>query len=156
MVTVLPVQVKVFPGDPEEPNEVPGADEETKSHLHWQFLGIWQVLRGITLESLYVNTTQIRNKWDCWKSSVQSERRVCGAVAILSGYRMVGGFYGMLLLSAKHSRSLVWLKDTSWKAVRNALWRTSNTVWSNGSAKDQSRLHQFGSNVLPGTFLGCA
>ena len=30
-------------------------DEETKSHLHWQFLGLWQVLRGIILESLYVN-----------------------------------------------------------------------------------------------------
>ena len=34
VVTVLPVQNKNFPGDPEEPNEVPGADEETKSHLH--------------------------------------------------------------------------------------------------------------------------
>ena len=55
---------KNFSGDPEEPDEVPGANEETKSHLHWQFLGIWQVLRGIILESLYVNTTQIRNEWD--------------------------------------------------------------------------------------------
>ena len=33
-----------FPGDPEEPNEVPEADEETKSHLHRQFLRIWQSL----------------------------------------------------------------------------------------------------------------
>ena len=57
--TIIPVQNKNFLGDPEEPNEVPGADEETKSHLHWQFLGIWQVLRGIILESLYVDTTQI-------------------------------------------------------------------------------------------------
>ena len=31
--TIIPMQ-KNFPGDPEEPNEVPGADEETKSHLH--------------------------------------------------------------------------------------------------------------------------
>ena len=44
VVTVQPVQNKNFPGDPEEPNEVPGADKETKSHLHWQFLGIGQVL----------------------------------------------------------------------------------------------------------------
>ena len=29
MVTILPVQNKNFTGDPEEPNEVPGADEET-------------------------------------------------------------------------------------------------------------------------------
>ena len=61
------VQNKSFPGDPEEPDEVPGADEETKSHLHCQCLGIWHVLRGIILESLYVNATQIRNKWDCRK-----------------------------------------------------------------------------------------
>ena len=33
-----------------------------KSHLHLQFLGNWQVLRGIILESLYVNATQIGNK----------------------------------------------------------------------------------------------
>ena len=32
--TIIPVQIKIFPGDPEEPNEVPGANEETKSHLH--------------------------------------------------------------------------------------------------------------------------
>ena len=49
-----------------------------------------------------------------------------------SGWKMVGGFHGVLLLSAKHSRSLVWWEDSIWKAFRNALWRTSNTVWSNG------------------------
>ena len=32
-----------------------------------------------------------------------------------------GGFHGMLLLSAKHSRSHVWWEDTIWEAVRNAL-----------------------------------
>ena len=35
---------KNFSGDPEEPNEVLGADEETKSHLHGQSFGIWQSL----------------------------------------------------------------------------------------------------------------
>ena len=34
VVTVLPVQNKIFPGGPEELFDVPGADEETKSHLH--------------------------------------------------------------------------------------------------------------------------
>ena len=34
LVTILPMQNKNFPRDPEEPNEVPGADKETKSHLH--------------------------------------------------------------------------------------------------------------------------
>ena len=45
---------------------------------------------------------------------------------------MVGGFHGMLLLSAKHSRSLVWWEDTIWKAVRSTIWRPSYPVWSNG------------------------
>ena len=65
----IPTRVKLnFSGNPEELAEVPGADEETKRHSHLQFLGIWQVLRGIILESLHVNTTHIRNKWDCRKS----------------------------------------------------------------------------------------
>ena len=34
---------------------------------------------------------------------------------------MVGRFHGMLLLSAKHSRSLVWLENTSWTAVRTTI-----------------------------------
>ena len=42
-------------------------------------------------------------------------------------------FYGMLLQSSKHSRSLVWWEDTTWKAVRNALQRTSDTVWEHWS-----------------------
>ena len=41
---IVSVQKRNFAGDPEELNEVPGADEETKSRLHWQLLGIWQVL----------------------------------------------------------------------------------------------------------------
>ena len=54
-----PIREKNFSGDPEEPDEVPGADEETKSHLHCQFHGIWQVLRGIILESLYTDQRQM-------------------------------------------------------------------------------------------------
>ena len=58
--------------DPEEPDEVPGANEENNCHLHRPILGIWPVLREIILESLCVNTTRIGNKWDCRKSSAQS------------------------------------------------------------------------------------
>ena len=47
-----PMQNKDFPGDPWEPDEVPRADKEAKSHSHWQFLGTWQGLWGIILESL--------------------------------------------------------------------------------------------------------
>ena len=86
-----------------------------------QFLGIWQSLWRFILESLYVDTTQIGNKWECWKSSAQSERRhFCSIVAIRSGWKLVGRFHGMLYRSAKHSRSLVWWEDS----IRKAFWRT--------------------------------
>ena len=45
---------------------------------------------------------------------------------------MVGGFHGMLLLSAKHSRSLFWWEGTMWKEVRETIERTSDTVCSSG------------------------
>ena len=133
MDTIPPLWNKNFPGNPEEPHEVPGSDEETKSHLHRQFLGTWQVLRGIILESCYVNATQIRNTWDCWKSSAQSEwKDICGAAAVRSGLRMVGRFYGMLYRSAKRSRSVVWWWDTIWKANRNTIQLSGCSDWSDG------------------------
>ena len=54
--------IQSYPCKPEvsgDPEEVLGADEQTQSHLHCQFLGTWQVLRRIIMESWYVNTTQI-------------------------------------------------------------------------------------------------
>ena len=64
---------------------------ESLKHLHWQFPGIWQSLWRSFLESLYVNTAQIRNEWDCWKSSAQSKgRHFCRVVAIRSEWKMVG------------------------------------------------------------------
>ena len=68
-------------------------------------------------------------------SSAESEGRdICGAIAVRSGWLMVGGFYGMLLLSSKHSRSLVQWEDTTWKAVRKTIQRTNPSgleQWSN-------------------------
>ena len=42
-------------------------------------------------------------------------RHLCCIVAFRSGWKMVGRFHGMLYLSAKHSRSLVWWEDALWK-----------------------------------------
>ena len=55
--------------------------------------------------------------------AVRRVKEETSAVLMQSGsdWRMVGGFHWVLLLSAKHSRSLVWWEDTTWKAVRNAL-----------------------------------
>ena len=80
------------------------------------FLGIRQSLWRSLLESLHVYTTQIRNKSDCWKSSAQSKRRyLCSIVVIRSGWKWVGRFYGMLHLSAKRHRSIIWWEDALWK-----------------------------------------
>ena len=82
------------------------------------------------LESLYVNTTQIRNKWDCRKSIAQSERRhLCCIVAIRSEWKLVGRFYGMLYLFAKCCRSLIWWEDALWKTFWATLWRTNSFIW---------------------------
>ena len=101
---------------------------------------IWKVLARERLVNIDIRPSagfffekKKGNRLYGWRRSAQNERRdIFGALAVLSGYRMVGGFHGLSLLSAKHSRSLVWWEDTMWKAVRNAPWRTSNTVWSNG------------------------
>ena len=111
-------------------------------------------------KSLYVDTTQIGNKWDCGESSAQSERRyLCSVVAIRSGWKLVGRFSGMLYLSAKHSRSLVWwensIRETFWKPFKGPIIG-SLVEYCPISAKDQSRIHQFGKKVLPGLFFGYA
>ena len=70
---------------------------------------------------------------------------------------MVGGFYGMLLLSAKCPRPPGRRENTVWKTIWRTIQRTNNTFWSNGwistdFPKDQSRIHQVGKNVKPGIF----
>ena len=53
------VQKQNFTRNPEKLAKVPGTGEETKTHLHWQFLGIRQGLWRSLLESLHVYTTPI-------------------------------------------------------------------------------------------------
>ena len=48
------------------------------------------------------------------------EGDICGTVAIRSGQRMVDGFHGIMLLSAKNQDKLSDGKNTFRKAVRNA------------------------------------
>ena len=73
---------------------------------------------------------------------------------------MVGGFHGMLLLSVKHPRSLV--SDGKTPCERRVGIPFKGPIISFGamveyqpiSAKDLSRLHQFGKKVFPVIFLG--
>ena len=56
------------------------------------------------------------------KSSTQSERRyVCSVVAIRSGWKMMCRLHGMLHLSAKCYRSLIWWENSVWET----LWATT-------------------------------
>ena len=55
------VQKQNFTRNPEKLAKVPGTREETKSHLHWHFLGIRQSLWRSLLESLHVYTTSETN-----------------------------------------------------------------------------------------------
>ena len=110
------VQKQNFTRNPEKVSKVPGTREETKSHSHWQFLGIRQSLWRSHLDSLHVNTTPIGDSWDCWKSSAQSKgRNFSSIVEIRSGWKLEGKFYGMLHLSAKRHRSFFWWEDALWK-----------------------------------------
>ena len=66
----------------------------------------------------------------CWKSSAQSKRRhLCRIVAIRSGWKLVGRFYGMLHLSAKRHRFIIWWEDALWKTFWETIWRTDHSVW---------------------------
>ena len=121
-------------------------------------ISIEEILWRSFLESLYVNTTQIGNKWDCREGSVVSKRRdTCGTVVIRSG-KMVGGVHEVSLLSAKHSR---FLSDGKTPCARRFGIPCNGPVIPFGavveyhplSAKDISRLQQFGPEVLPGIFL---
>ena len=57
--------------DGKELAEVLGADQETKSPLHWQFIGIWQSCEELTW--ITVRQRRTDRKWmDCWESGTQN------------------------------------------------------------------------------------
>ena len=133
MDSVVPVQNKNFSWDGKELAKNSRAVWKAKSHLHWQFVGICHILWRSIMESSYFHTSSIWDEWDCWKSSAQNERRdVCSIVAVRLGWKLVGCFFGMLLLSAKHSRSLVGWENALWETTWKILWRTDHSVRSNG------------------------
>ena len=135
------------------------------NHKSFTLTILWNLARFVKtfLESVYVDTTQIGNWWDCWKSSAQSGRRdISGAVAIRSGWKMVSRFHGMLPLSPKHSKSFFFNKKTPYERrfgipFNGPVIPFGATVeYHPVSAEDLSRLHQFGPKVLPGIFFGYA
>ena len=112
------------------------------------------------MESLYVDTTQIGNKWDCSGSSTQSEgRHLCRIVAIRSEQWMLG------MECFSYLRNIQDLLSDGKTSYERRFGEPFNgpiipfgwlVQYYPISAKDQSRIYQFGKKALPGLFLGYA
>ena len=133
---------------------------KNESHVHWKFIGIWQILWRSIMESSNLNTASIRDEWHCWKSRKTSERRnFLNTASIRDEWHcwkkelqqycyktiwkkelqdcynqdwMVGWFYGVLLLSAESPRPLDRWEISVWKAIWWTIRRANNSFWSNG------------------------
>ena len=91
-------------------NEVLGARRGNQKSftltIPWNF---GKSCEELSWESLYVNATHIRNKVVIAERAVRRVKEGTSAVLLQSGLdnESVGGFHGMLLLSAKYSRSFI-------------------------------------------------
>ena len=161
MDSTIPVQDTNFSGNRKELTKVLGADEETNSHLYWQFFGNWQVLRGIILESLYVNTTRIRNKW--WIAERAVRRVKEGTLVVLLQSGLDNAWWADSIECYCYRRNIQDLLSDGKTPYERLFGIAFNgpvipfgamVEYHPISAKDLSRLHQFGPKVLPGIFLG--
>ena len=94
-------------------------DRKPKIVYAGQFLGIWQ---GHCEDLSWNHCTSTPHRKETNGIADRAVRRVKegtsgSTVAIRSGWKMVGRFHGMLFLSAKHHRSLVWWEDAPVKGV---------------------------------------
>ena len=139
------VQKQDFTRNPEKLAKVPGTREEAESHLHWQFLGIWQSLPGSLLESLHVYTTPIGDWWGCWQREQCVEWKkgplpcCCNQVCMKIGRQIPWNakpicetFKISCLMGNHHTRDVLGnhIRDQSfrlvyWLRINLFLWRTS-------------------------------
>ena len=66
------------------------------------------------------------------KEQCAGQKKVPLCVAIGSGWKMVGRFYGMQHLSAKRHRLIVWWEDALWKTFWATIYRTYYSIWFTG------------------------
>ena len=109
------------------------AVRKAESHLHQPFVGTWQILWRSIMESTNAHSSSIWDKWHFWDSSTKSKRsNMSSIVTIGRGWKMVGWFYGMLLLSAKCPRPPGRRENSLRKAIRRKIQGSSDTCWGNG------------------------
>ena len=154
---------KNFTRNPEKLAKVPGTREETKSHLHWQFLGIWQGLWRSFLESLYVDTPHRSQTNGIAERAVRKVKEGTSAVLLQSG--LYEKWLADSLECYTYLRNIQDLLSDGKTPLERRFWEPFNgplvpfgslVDYYPISAKDQSRIHQFGKKVLPGLFLGYA
>ena len=133
---------------------------EAKSHLHWQFLGILQSLWRLILESLNVHISPLRDKRQCYKSSVQNPRRIFfGIVAIWLGRKrwtdsMECCCYLRNLQDLLSDGKTLYERRFGESFKGQVIPFGSMVAYHPVFVEDQSRIHQFGKKVLPGIFFG--
>ena len=108
-----------------------------------------------------IDTTQIRNKWDCWESSTQSKgRHLCSIVAIRSGWKLVDSMECCTCLRNIQDLLSDGKAPYEWRfgqPLKGPIIPFGSLVeYHTTTAKIQSRIHHFGKKVLPGLFLGYA
>ena len=97
------------------------------------FLQNLENLWRIIMHAQNVHTSSIRDQRHCRKSSTKSDRRNFSCVATVRiGWKMVGCFNGVLLLSAERPRPPSGRENYLWKTIRRTIQRTSHSIWSSG------------------------
>ena len=156
----LSVKNKNFLGDGKDFTKISRAVRKAKSHLHWQIIGIWKISWRCSMESSYFNTPSRRmvlpkERYAEWKK----ERLLC----CCNRACMKNG--GLILWNAaaicEMSKTSWRMGKPLWKVMWGTISRSNSSSCSNGwilsdFCTSQSRLHQFGKEILPGIFLGYA
>ena len=160
MDTIIPVQINIFQGDPQEPNEVPGADELPKVIYTDNSLEF-----GKSCEELSWNhCTSTPHRSETHGIAERAVRRVKeGTSAVLLQSGLDNERWPDSMECYSHLRNMQdLLSDGKTLYERRFGMPFNGPVIPFGamieyhqiSAKEQPRLHQFGSKVLPGIFLG--
>ena len=162
MDSILSVRNQNFSGDGNEFTKVSRAVRKAESHLHWQFIGIWQSCEGLP----WNHRTSTPHRSETNGIAERAVRRVkegTSAVLLQSGLDEKSWADSMECFSyLRNIQDL--LSDGKTPCARRFGEPLKGPVIPFGamveyypiSARDQSRLHQFGKKVLPGKFLGCA
>ena len=130
--TILSVQNQNFSRDREKLTIVSWTRKPKVIYTNNSF-EFWQILWRNIVESPNFDTSSIWNEWYCGTSCTTSSRRnISSIVAIRSGWKMVGWFHGMLLLSAKCARPHGRREHSKRKAIRRVIQKTDYSVWSDG------------------------